>query len=406
MHKILLINTVANQGSTGRISEEIGLTAMQRGYECWSAYGRKANPSKLNLIKVGTDLDFKLHALQSRLFDNHGFASTAATRIFVKRIQEIQPNIINLHNIHGYFLNMEVLFEYLATTNIPVVWTFHDCWPITGHCSYFDATHCFRWKTGCYDCPNKQGYPESIWLDRSKVNYEKKKRLIHGIRNLTIVTPSQWLADIVAESYLKDYPTKLIHNGVNLDVFKPVADESFIKLLGLDLSKKLILGVANTWDRRKGLADFEEIAKRMPADWQILLVGLSAQQVTNLPENIQGITRTQNVKQLAALYSLADVFVNPTYVDNFPTTNIEALACGTPIVTYHTGGSPEAVDSETGVVVEQGNLGKLMDGIKLILSKDKAIVSKSCRDRAVSLYNKQDRFNDYVSLFDSLIKTL
>lgn len=405
MHKLLLINTVANRGSTGRISEEIGQTALFQGYECWYAYGKAANPSKLNLFRVGSDFDLKFHALRSRLFDNHGFASTAATKAFVKRIQEIQPSIINLHNIHGYFLNMEVLFEYLATTNIPVVWTFHDCWPITGHCSYFDAVHCSRWKTGCYDCPNKHGYPKSIWLDRSKVNYEKKSRLIHELKNLTIVTPSQWLADIVAESYLKDYPTKLINNGVNLDVFKPVADGSFTKSLGLDLSKKLILGVANTWGKRKGLADFEEMAKHMPTDWQIFLVGLSPQQVANLPANIQGLTRTQNVKQLAALYSLADVFVNPTYVDNFPTTNIEALACGTPIVTYRTGGSPEAVDSETGMVVEQGNLDKLMDAIKVILVKDKAVISKSCRDRVVRLYNKQDRFNDYVSLFDSLVIT-
>jgi putative glycosyltransferase len=403
MYKLLVINTAANRGSTGRISEEIGQTALAQGYECWSAYGRDANPSKLNLIKIGTDLDFKIHALQSRLFDNHGFSSTVVTKAFVQRIQEIQPSIINLHNIHGYFLNMEVLFEYLATTNIPVVWTFHDCWPITGHCSYFDAVHCFRWKTGCYDCPNKHGYPKSIWLDRSKVNYAKKNRLIHGLKNLTIVTPSQWLADIVAESYLKDYPIKLINNGVNLDVFKPVADESFIKSLGIDLSKKVILGVANIWTKRKGLAEFEKMAKRMTSDWQILLVGLSAQQMVNLPENIQGITRTQNVKQLAALYNLADVFVNPTYVDNFPTTNIEALACGTPIITYHTGGSSEAVDRETGVVVEQGNFDKLMDAIKVVLSKDKAVISKSCRDRAVRLYNKQDRFQDYVSLFDSLL---
>lgn len=402
--KILFVNTSVNTGSTGRISEEIGRAALATGHECWFAYGRQVQPSKLNLIKVGNSWDVRRHILQSRLLDNHGFASKAVTKRFVSKIKEINLDIVNLHNVHGYYLNIELLLNYLSDAGIPVIWTFHDCWPITGHCSYFDAVDCDKWKTECEHCPNKHGYPKSVGLDRSKQNYEKKKRLIRSLKNLTIVTPSIWLKEIVGESYLKDFKTIVINNGVDLNVFRPTEDIEFYDRVGLNQNKRLLLGVANIWDKRKGLDEFIEISKSMPLDWQILLVGLNEEQIKNLPRNIIGIKRIENVQQLAALYSRSDVFVNPTYVDNFPTTNIEALSCGTPIVTYKTGGSPEAIDAKTGIVVDKGEQKALQTAIEQILSYDRSVLRKECRARAELLYNKHDRFNDYMELFHKIVR--
>lgn len=408
--KLMLINTSVNSGSTGRIAEEIGQTAIYNGYESYFAYGRLGRPSKSTLIRIGNDTDIKLHGIKSMLFDKHGFGSKTATRRFIAEIERIQPDVINLHNIHGYYLNVEILFEYLATKNIPIVWTLHDCWPFTGHCSYFDRYHCMRWKTGCYSCPNYKGYPKSLFLDRSKTNYARKKELFNKPKNITFVAVCNWMANNVKASFLGAYPVETIYNGVDLDVFRPRFNgkeledfKLFKQKLGIKDGVNIVLGVASIWDKRKGLDDFVKLRDMLNDEYAIILVGLSDKQIQSLPQGIVGIKRTESVEQLAELYSLADVFVNPTYVDNFPTTNIEALACGTPVITYKTGGSPEAIDEMTGVVVEQGNINKLKEAIESV-AKDKAMYTGKCRERAVNLYNKQDRFNDYINLFYSLTK--
>lgn len=406
MKKLLLINVSANSGSTGRIAEEIGQTAISRGYESYFAFGRIGRESKSSLIRIGNDWDVRWHGLESLLFDNHGFGSRKATNKFISEIERIKPDVINLHNVHGYYLNVEILFEYLAKTDIPVVWTLHDCWPFTGHCSYFDRYHCEKWKSGCHHCPNSKGYPKSLFLDRSELNYLRKKELFNKSKNITFVAVCNWMASNVKASFLGGYPVETIYNGVDVDIFHP-SDEQSLRLaknrMGVDNHKKVVLGVASTWDKRKGLDDFVTMSAQLPSNYQIILVGLSDKQITNLPSNIIGIKRTENVRQLAELYSLADVFVNPTYVDNFPTTNIEALACGTPVVTYRTGGSPEAIDEFTGMVIGQGNVEQLRAAVEHF-AMNKALYSMACRERSVECFNKQDRFNDYVELFDNLIK--
>lgn len=409
MTKLLLINTSANTGSTGRIAEGIGLAAIAKGYDGYFAYGRIGRESKSKLIRIGTSLDFKTHGLESLLLDNHGFGSRAATRRFVERIERIKPDVINLHNIHGYYLNVEILFEYLAKTEIPVVWTLHDCWAFTGHCSYFDRYHCERWKTGCHHCPNSKGYPKSLFLDRSRANYERKKKLFNKPKNVTFVAVCNWMENNVKASFLGGYPVETIYNGVDVDVFKPrfaEADNGNGQKykLGIDTDAKVVLGVASTWDRRKGLDDFVKLRNLFDREkYAIVLVGLNDMQIAELPDGIIGIKRTESVEQLAELYSLADVFVNPTYVDNFPTTNIEALSCGTPVVTYNTGGSPEAVDEATGVVVEQGNISLLRDAVENCANNKKEF-TQACRERALKNFNKRERFEDYVRIFDRLIK--
>lgn len=399
MKKLLIINVNANSGSTGRIAEEIGQTAIDNGYETYFAYGRIARESKCNIIKIGNSLNVKFHGVESLLFDNHGFSSRLATKKFICEIERIKPDIINIHNLHGYYINVKILFEYLSKINIPVVWTFHDCWPFTGHCSHFMRFNCNKWKTGCFSCPNSKGYPKSMFLDNSKNNYKRKKKLFTKINKMTIVSPSDWLSDFVKESFLMQKQILTINNGTDLNVFKPINNNLKSKL-GLNI-EKIIIGVASVWTQAKGLLDFIKLSELMSNEYKIILVGLNKKQKESLPANIIGIERTESVHELAELYSMADVFVNPTYSDNFPTTNIEALACGTPVITYKTGGSPESVDEKTGVVVEQGNINQLKEAIELI-AKNKGEYSENCRERAVNLYNKQDRFNDYIKLFNSL----
>jgi glycosyltransferase involved in cell wall biosynthesis len=400
--KLLQINTTVNSGSTGRIAEEIGKLVMQQGQESFIAFGRGHRPSASKTIRIGNGWDFRLHALKTRFFDLHGFGSVKSTRAFIETVNKINPDIIHLHNIHGYYLNVKVLFNYLKETHKPVVWTFHDCWPFTGHCSYFDGVNCFKWETECHHCPNKKGYPPSWFLDNSRNNYHRKKDLFTAVKNLTIVTPSNWLAAHVNNSFLKEYPVKVIHNGIDLSVFQPGQKQKLPSKNHIN-KKNYIVGVASVWDKRKGLADFIRLRDLLPKEIEIVLVGLKSKQLSKLPNSITGIERTENISQLAALYSKASVFVNPTYVDNFPTTNIEALACGTPVVTYNTGGSPEAVDEHTGMVVEKGDIKGLAEAIKTITEKGKKHYAPLCRERAERLFNKDERFMDYLRLYESLI---
>jgi len=402
MKKLLQINSVVNSGSTGRIAEEIGQTAVATGWKSFIAYGRNDRSSQSELIKIGNDWDIKMHGIKTRLFDKHGLGSKSATKELIGKIKEISPDLIQLHNIHGYYINIEILFNYLRKTNIPVVWTFHDCWPITGHCAHFSFVGCEKWKTQCNNCPQMKNYPSSWIVDRSEKNYNLKKELFISLPNLTLVSVSKWLSGILKESYLQHYPLNVIHNGINTEVFRPSADNVFRIKYRLD-NKFILLGVATSWGSKKGLYDFIELGKLLKTDFQIVLVGLTKKQIEKLPDNILGIERTESVKELAEIYSASDVFVNPTYEDSFPTTNIESLACGTPVITYKTGGSPEAIDELTGIVVEQGNIAKLVDAIKMVKNNGKQYYSDACVNRAHRLYKKEDRYQEYIELYDSLL---
>lgn len=401
--KILQINSALNTGSVGRIAEEIGQLIKFAGHDSYMAYSHIGTyGSQLKLLKIGNIADVYLHGVKTRLLDRHGFGSKYVTQKLIHDIKEINPDAIGLHNIHGYYINIDVLFNYLKNAGKPVIWTLFDCWPFTGHCSYYDFAGCNRWKTGCYACPEKKMYPASWVIDNSKSNYSMKSKIFNGVKNLTIVTHSNWLAKQVNQSFLADYPVSIINNGVNLNVFKPINYEGVLKKYSIKNSK-IILGVANYWTRRKGLKDFVELSSHLPSDYQVILVGLDKKQQQALPEGVIGILRTENVEELTALYSAADVFVNPTLQDNFPTTNIEALACGTPVITYNTGGSPEAIDASTGCMVEKGDVAGLLMGIEKILRKGKEHYRPLCRERAVRLFNKDDRYLDYIKLYQHML---
>jgi putative colanic acid biosynthesis glycosyltransferase len=399
--KVLQINTIVNSGSTGRIAEDIGKLLISKGHESYIAFGRGNRQSSSELIRIGNLLDMRLHGIKSRLFDRHGFGSENATKKFIQEIERVKPDIIHLHNLHGYYINVEILFNYLKRSQIPVVWTLHDCWAFTGHCSYFDSVNCYRWQTGCFSCPNKKAYPASWFLDNSKLNYKQKKILFNSVPSISIVSPSQWLADHVSNSFFGDYPIRLIRNGIDLAIFYPCSTGKIKERLGI-VNRFMLLGVANVWDPRKGLDDFIQLRQMIDDDSIIVLVGLNDKQIKSLPEGIIGIARTENIEELAEFYSAADVFLNPTWVDNCPITNSESLACGTPIIAYRTGGSPEAINELTGIVVQKGNINALYSAAMEIKRKGKSHYSGYCVERAANLYNKNEKYLEYLDLYNSL----
>lgn len=402
--KIVQINTTLNSGSTGRIAEEIGLTLIAAEHTSYIAHGRPGRQSRSQTIKIGTSFDQQLHGLQTRIFDTHAFGSKAATDKLVETIKEINPDIIHLHNLHGYYIHVGVLFDFLKRSKIPVVWTLHDCWSFTGHCSYFDFVNCDKWKTHCSKCPVKTRYPESYVFDNSYNNFDKKNATFNGVQNLTLVTPSRWLRSLLQSSFLKNYPVTVINNGVDLQQFRPIDTGSLSLKSKLGINHEtVILGVASVWDRRKGLKDFIQLSEKIQPGDKIILLGLTAEQQKGLPQNIIALERTESLDEMVQLYNLATVFVNPTWVDNFPTTNIEALACGTPLITYCTGGSVEAVDEYTGLVVEKGNVEELTNAIEIVKQKGKAFYTNNCRQRAEELYNNRDRNGDYISLYKTIL---
>ena len=395
MPKLLQINVTANWGSTGKIAEQIGLCAMDHGWDSYIAYGRMMNPSKNKLIKVGSVLDNYIHYVCDRLLDMEGRGSELATRNLVRKISKIRPDIVQLHNIHDHFLNYQILFEYLNSTNIPVVWTFHDCWAFTGHCYHFIQENCTRWQEECHNCIKRNKL-----VDRSSENFLLKKRLFGSNNNLTIIPCSEWMGNFVKKSFLKDKHIEVIHNGIDTSLFHPLKDIS--KTL---VSPKpfRILAVSNIWLPYKGEQDIYKLRELLPqTDFEIYMVGLSAAQVKRLPSGIRGIQRTQNIQELVKLYSDSDVLINPTYADTFPTVNLEALACGTPVITYKTGGSPEAIDRKTGVVVEQGNISALAEAIRNM--KAAPLSATDCRKRAETYFDKSKCYDHYVELYESLCR--
>jgi putative colanic acid biosynthesis glycosyltransferase len=400
--RILQINTVFETGSTGRIMADISTTLKHNNYESFIAYGysydKKNKSDSAYCIESIPHLKFSI--LLSRVFGKHGFYNKSVTKKLIKWIDAVKPDVIHLHNIHGHYINIDLLFTYLKKLNKPVIWTLHDCWSFTGYCAYFDMVGCEKWKTGCGDCKGLKNYPFTWFFDRTKKSYTDKKKLFTSLDKMVVVTPSQWLADLAGQTFLNKYPIKVINNGIDLDVFKP-KDSDFREKYQL-ADKNIVLALANGFEKRKGIDYILELAKRLENNYKIVLVGLEKQQMNLVPQSCIGILKTSNTTELAEIYSVANIFINPTLEDNFPTTNIEALACGTPIITFNTGGSPESVDETVGAVVEKGNLNELKAAILRICEVDKGFYSCNCRKKALEKYSKDNRYNDYIGLYQKL----
>lgn len=409
MKTLLQINPVLRVNtSTGRIMQEIGELAISKGWESYIAYsfGRDGlKPCKSQLLPVGNKFDVMRHGIATRLFDRHGLASVDVTRQFIKQIEDLKPDIIHIHNIHGYFLNYKIFFEYLSRCEIPVVWTIHDCWLYTGHCYYYSYAGCDKWKRGCHDCSQKHKFPASFFIDRSRQNYQDKKKAFTSMpKNKLIIVPvSEWIKSEMQQSFLKDYEMRVIHNGINTEVFNVSIDNRSMRDKYHLGNKHVLLGVASIWCEEKGLNDFLKLSEMISDDELIVLVGVDEKLKRQLPPNVIGITRTENVQQLAELYSTADVFINPTWQDNYPTVNLESIACGTPVITYRTGGSIEAITEKTGVVVPQGDVKGLLSASRKIISQGKEFYRKPCCEYAIAHFKKEDRYADYLKLYDELL---
>lgn len=393
--KVLQINTFGNL-STGNIAVDLYRTLLKNGHDGKVAFARNTIKNDVPYIKIGTSFDYKLHGLMTRITDRTGFYSIRATKKLISDIEEYNPDIIHLHNLHGYYINIEILFEYLKSSKKPVIWTLHDCWAFTGHCAHFDFIGCKKWLTGCNHCIQKKEYPSSFIIDSSVFNYEAKKNLFTSIENMVLISPSQWLADLVKQSFLGKYQIKVIRNGIDLEVFKPTYS-GWVERNHLE-DKKIILGVAGTWSKRKGLDDLIKLSSELDDNYKIVIVGLNSKQVEQLPKNILGIERTFNREELAEIYTAAEFFINPTYEDNFPTVNLEALACGTPVITYNTGGSVESIHQNCGVIVSKGDIQKMKNAIV----NNKGVLN-DCLETA-KLYDKNKVFEEYIYLYNKLLK--
>lgn len=397
MPKILHINVTANWGSTGRITEQLCTLARTKGWECFVAYGRYANRSNFNLLKVGGRLNVYGHYIENRLLDNEGLASRLATKRFVRKIKRIAPDIIHLHNIHDHWINYRILFEYLNTTDIPVVWTQHDCWAFTGGCAHFAINSCMKWQTDCQQCQ----YKRSLY-DRSSRNLFLKKKLFLAHKNLTIVPVSHWLEDEIGKSFLKNNKIQTIYNGVDINIFNH-KDSGFIrKKYGL-IDKFVLLGVASAWSDKKGFKDYITLSQLLPQDCVIVMVGLPIKQIESLPLNIIGIERTNNVEELVEFYSMADVVLNLSYQESFGLTTVEGMACGTPSIVYNATASPELVSQETGIIVQAGDIDGVLAAIYQMKSVGKDFYSKSCRARVEEHFQDDKCFDKYIKLYNDIL---
>ena len=401
--KVLLINPVCGQGSTGRICVGIAETLRASNHTAYIAYAL-GNSDFPGAIKFSTNvLDYWIHNILSRLTDSEGLHSTLATKRLISKIDHIKPDVIHIHTMHGHYLNIKLLLEYLDKINIPIVMTLHDCWIFTGHCAHFEIRGCQEWKTGCKKCKFLDEYPKSWFVDKSNRNFNLKKRILTAIGDkLKLVSVSYWQEELLRQSFLKDMNIQTIHNGIDLSVFKPTYNSELRVKYGLE-SKKVILGIALPWSTYKGFSDFLIMRELLSEEYSIIMVGLSEVQISQIPDGIIGITRVDNMHELAELYTLADVFVNTTYCDNYPTVNLEAIACGTPVITYRTGGSPESVDDSIGMVVEQGDIEALIEGIHFICEKASSYKS-DCIEKAKNHFDKYRCFNNYIDIYKKAIE--
>ena len=403
--KIIEINMI-HSGSTGKIMFGLADTARMAGHQVYTFspryYQRQGSiifPDKEGHEYFGSPFENMLHLRASQIIGLQGYFSWFGTKELLSKASTICPDVIHLHNLHNRTVNLPMLFAYIKKKKIPTVWTLHDCWAFTGQCPHFTMAKCEKWKIGCGGCSQIHSYPNSF-VDRTHFMWKKKQSWFTGVPNMTLVTPSQWLADLVKRSFLREYPVKVIPNGIDLSVFKPTASD-FRKRYNIPVSKFILLGVAFGWGLRKGLDVFLELAKRLDQEkYQIVLVGTDDSVDRQLPESIISIHKSENQQQLAEIYTAADLFVNPTREENYPTVNMEAMACGTPVLTFRTGGSPEILTPDTGSIVECDDVDALEKEIVRICSTE-PYPEEQCLDRAVE-FDMYDRYQEYLALYEKL----
>lgn len=398
--KVIEINS-GFRGSTGTIMLSIADLVRSCGGEAYTFSEKKPGAAPIGHHFFGSKIENLFHRGVSVFSGISGKGSKSGTKEILKKIDAIRPDILHLHNLHGWYINLPMLFDYIKKNNIRTVWTLHDCWGFTAQCSHFVMEKCDKWKTGCYACPRYRIYPYT-WVDRTRKMYQLKKEWLTGIEDMTIVTPSDWLADLVKQSFLKEYPVKVINNGINLSIFKPTPSDFREKN---DLAdQKIILGVASGWSYRKGLDVFIELSKRLDANsYRIVLVGTNDAVDKQLPKEIISIHRTQNQKELAEIYTAADIFVNPTREENYPTVNMEAIACGTPVVTFDTGGSKEMLNGDVGSFVPTGDVDAL---VQEIIRTCNTQLNPADFETMAANYDEKRRYRKYIDIYNEIVHNI
>lgn len=380
--KILYINTVCGFSSTGKITADL---ARSNEYESLVCFGRKKDFEGVESYKFANILDNCIGALSTILFDNNLNICSLATKRLIKKIQEFNPDIIHLHNLHGYYLNVDMLFKFLKNYNKPVVWTLHDCWSITGYCPHFDMAGCDKYKTKCSNCQYCFSYPFSIFKQNVKKDYEKKKELFNSIDNLTIVTPSSWLKERVQESFIKNCRIEVINNGISIIEHDYMKNEKFS-----------VIAVSSYWTKEKGKEELKKIIPLIDDDIKITVVG-DLKDKDPVFNRCNLIKRTTNYYELFEEYGKAHILINPTLQEVFGLVNVEAQSCGTAVVTYKTGGSVETINEKTGVVVEKGDyrkMAKVINELKtnyLFNNKDLILNAKK--------FSKENMLKNYLDLY-------
>lgn len=395
--KIVQITT-ASTGGLGRLIGDLYDALPKDIYETVIMFGRGPIINAKQSYKFGNRTEILTHIFMSRITGNAGLYSASGTAQLIEFLQEENPDIIHLHNLHGYYLNYELLFKYIKQFGIPIVWTLHDCWAFTGHCTYFSLAKCTQWKTQCLNCSQLKEYPKCYYCNISK-NFYRKRAAFTGVKDMKLITPSNWLKNLLKESFLKEYDVKVIPNGINFQLFR-------CKDISQDLrkrfhNKKVILGVVALSYKRKGFQDFIRLSTLLPSDYIVVLAGLPENVCKNLPEQMMGIAYSDNAEALADLYNVAELFLNLTYEDNFPTTNLESLACGTSVLTYNTGGSIESITIDTGYIVEQGNVDK---AAAIIKAHNKTAESIAACCRQARQFDKMNAFEKYHILYQELLE--
>lgn len=400
--KVLLVNSYSN-GSTGNIASDILFAVKESGNnECFFAYGD--GPEVENGFRLSSASNMKKHAYFTMLTGLHGYCSNSETNKLINYIKSTNPDIINFHNIHGGYLNLQLLFGFLKNYSAKIVFTLHDCWLYTGKCYHYFEANCDKWKDKCTKCPQLDMYPKSLFLDRTSKMYSDKLTWMKGLLGKTyITTVSEWLFSESQKSFLNMFPIIRIYNGINTDLFKPTYDYAYLDSLYQFKGKKVILGVASSWNRHKGFEDFLLLSKYLHEDEIIVLVGINERQMNDLPKNIIGVKRTDNLIQLVSLYSRADVFLNCSTEETFGLVTGEAMSCGTPSIVYSSTGCGEVIDENTGIKVEPHNLVQVRSALDTILSWPND-VRVNCRNRIIEEFSRERMLKGYLQLYEDIYK--
>lgn len=407
MPVIVQINSF-DSGSTGNIAKQINQEVEKQGLTTYFLFGRfwrKKRKLLSNEIKVGDYISCFFHLLIGRFFDKVGVGSFFATKKIISILKKLNPDIVHLHNIHGYYLNYPLFFQYLKSANISVVWTLHDCWALTGHCVHFESCGCERWKSKCYNCPQRKEYPKSFFLDNSKSNYTLKRKYFSSLgEKLTLVPVSHWLEGVLKESFLREAQICTIYNGVDLSIFKPKGESCIEFRSKYKIGNKfLAVACASPWTQKKGLLEYVGLSHILEDNFVLVLVGLSQEQINTLPGNIIGLLKTNNVEELVEIYSTADVVLNLSYEETLGMTSIEGMACGTPSIVYNCTASPELIGDKTGYIVQKGDLKGVKQKMNEIMKNGKSYYSLSCRKRTEQMFNKFTQYKEYIHLYRSIL---